>query len=279
MRSRRIVVLPLLGVIAAACFAASATADRTVVPGSSRPPWDGGAAAVTPLEQVVTRIASRIAGHAVSVRCETAAAFRSLAGSNETAGFVNTVVDHRTGTFAATATVIELTSRVCGSLQRFAQAAEKPTRCMDSATELLVPCFAGTPVSKGSGIEAVCWTSGCYRVIAYQPGYWASYARYAFAILTLAHEAIHTMQAVAGARRPTDDRVETQAECYGMQWMPWVAGQLGASPVDAQSIANYYWLGLYPAEASRHSTKPYWSAQCRPKGVLDIRAAGATAWP
>ena len=40
---------------------------------------------------------------------------------------------------------------------------------------------------------------------------------------------------------------EAKASCYGMQWMPFVAQQLGATADDAQAIARYYWDVIYPA--------------------------------
>jgi hypothetical protein len=184
-----------------------------------------------------------------------------------------------TGRYATTATLIQLTSTVCGPLQRFALAAQKPTRCLDPERNTFLPCFIGVKVARGSGVPAVCLSTACYSVVASRPGYWSEYGRYSFAILTLAHEAIHTHQAVAGYLRPGPELVETQAECHGMQWMRWVAEQLGASSDDGQALANYFWLGMYPQQASVAGSRPYWSADCRPGGKLDIRSADATAWP
>jgi hypothetical protein len=264
--------------LAAGALADDAGADRATVSWDAPQPWAGGAKTLTPIEAIAARIASRIAGHPVSVSCEGVPRFRSSDGT-DALGLVRSRVDVQSGTYTATATVIELTSQVCGPLQRFAQAAQKPTRCLDSRRHALVPCFIGTPVAPASGSAAMCWSKACYTVVASGRSYWLAYSQYSVALLVLAHEAIHTQQAVAGRSRPGPDLVETQADCSGMQWIRWVAEQLGASTDDAQAIANFFWHVEYPQGASQHGGLPYWSADCRPGGRLDIRAADATAWP
>jgi hypothetical protein len=115
------------------------------------------------------------------------------------------------------------------------------------------------------------------------PSFWSDYERYASAIVTLAHEAIHA-GGVVGGRLPSglavgDQQAEAKAECYGMQWMRYVAVRLGDTPDDAQAIAAYFWDKLYPR--GRTSANPeYWSADCRPLGTLEIEVPGeSTAWP
>lgn len=255
--------------------AAAAAADHGTVPGSTAP-WSGGDAAVTPLETLAARIASHIAGHEVHVHCETATTFRSI-GGGDNAGFVLTAVDRRTNRYAETADTIELTSQTCGPLQRFAEAAVKPTRC--SSGGRLVPCFVGARVAPGE-TRAVCADGSCFSVVGSADGYWRAYGAYASALGTLAHEAMHTRQAFAGAARPPDHLVEAEAECWGLQWLPWVARQFGDSAADAQSIATFSWLVEYPQMRSTLETRrPYWSQECRPGGKLDIRAPGAAVWP
>ena len=75
----------------------------------------------------------------------------------------------------------------------------------------------------------------------------------------------------------TTAQAEAKADCYGMQWMPYVAEQLGDTPDDAQAIARWFWDKVYPL--SRPTHPEYWSADCRPGGALDARPAGTTAWP
>lgn len=268
-----------LVVVGAFVFVAAADADRAALDPSALVPWAGGDSVISPLEAVAARIASRIAGHPVTVRCETASRFRSLEGSGEAAGFVRVLVDPRTNRYAETATVIELTSQVCGALQRFAQAPIKPTRCPRAGDHHAVACFVGAPVARDSPQPSICWSDDptCYLVVGYSKAFWHAYRAYAFALQVLAHESIHTMQAQAGSVRPEGALVEQQADCYGMQWIPWVAVQLGDSGTDPQSIASYYWLSEYRRKA--RVDPGYWSADCRPGGALDIRSAGSTSWP
>jgi hypothetical protein len=255
-----------------------ARADRATVSQVAAGPWDGGDAIVTPIEWLSSKIASHIASHTVSVRCETASSFRALGGADN-AGFVSTISDPRTNRFTRTSTIIELAPRVCGALQRFAQAPFKPTRCRDEESNAFVSCFDGAAVARGSVGAALCRGAHCYSIVRYSRDYWMRYSEYSYAISTLAHEAIHTEQAIKGAALPPSELIETQADCYGMQWMPWVAGQLGDAPNDAQSIATYFWFMQYPAKESLRLTKPYWSPDCRPGGRLDIRPPGSTLWP
>ncbi|HET7567964.1 MAG TPA: hypothetical protein VFJ91_08235 [Gaiellaceae bacterium] len=142
------------------------------------------------------------------------------------------------------------------------------------------PCFSGgqpTAENRVCNDDGVCYSAATTDVAG---DYWRDYSGYATAILALAHEPIHLWQAQAGAAVPPDSLVETQAECYGLQWMPWVATELGATADDAQSIADFTWKLLYPMRAgSDDPALPYWSAGCAPGGELDIRPAGATAWP
>ncbi|HZQ81789.1 MAG TPA: hypothetical protein VFB25_07435 [Gaiellaceae bacterium] len=262
----------------ALCAAGRASGDHATVSPQAVAPWTGGDAVVTPLEALAGRIATRIAQHPVTVNCETASKFRALAGSRDVLGFVRALTDRSTGRYAETATVIELTSQVCGPLQRFADAAMKPTRCK-AGNGRFVPCFTGTPVTSDSTAPSICEAGvpSCYAVVASSRSYWSAYAQYALAIQTLAHEAIHTFQAQAGKPVPQGDLVEQQADCYGMQWVPWVAYELGDTGRDTQAIADYFWLAEYPLK--EHDEPSYWSADCRPGGALDLRPAGAPYWP
>jgi hypothetical protein len=118
----------------------------------------------------------------------------------------------------------------------------------------------------------------CYLVGTANSSYWRRYERDAYAIWVLTHEAIHAEQVVQGRLRIADSQVEVQADCYGLQWVPWAATQLGDELADAQAIASYDWLIQYPRK-SRARPKPYWSTSCHPGGQLDIRSAGSDFWP
>ena len=72
------------------------------------------------------------------------------------------------------------------------------------------------------------------------PAYLAAYDLDAVAILTLARESVH-LSGVVGSSR---------ASCLGLQWMPYVAEQLGATPNDAQAIARWARAGHTQAACS-----------------------------
>jgi hypothetical protein len=151
------------------------------------------------------------------------------------------------------------------------------------------PCFLGTPSTSGGW----CWSvpdqagvpqKSCYVVNAAPPEpYWSSYYRYAAALGTLAHESIHLWQDQAGSLVTPDALVEAQATCSAMQWLTYVATQLGATPDDAQAIATFYWTIRYPnyrlLTDAYSLSRPYWSADCRPGGALDIRSDTSGLWP
>ena len=144
------------------------------------------------------------------------------------------------------------------------------------------PCFLGTLATSGGWCSTVPTVSGspqqsCYETTVNEPtGYWSNYFGYAWALDTLAHEAIHLWQDQAGAPLPANALVESQAACYSMQWLPYVATQLGDTPDDAQAITDFYWKIAYPSYLSLTSayaaSRPYWSSDCAPGGALDIRS-------
>jgi hypothetical protein len=83
------------------------------------------------------------------------------------------------------------------------------------------------------------------------------------ALHVLAHESFH----LAGVRG------EAEADCFGLQRVAFVAGELGASPADAQRLAAI-------ARADRAVTAPpdYRSPACFDGGALDLDPA-SHAWP
>src|SRR5262249_35125434 len=106
----------------------------------------------------------------------------------------------------------------------------------------------------------------CYplgsKIPSVQASFWTDYERTATALQTLAHESIH-LGGVVGFQLPNggaagDPLAEAKAQCYGMQWLPYVAEQLGDTPDDALAIATYYWEVVYP----RYRGTQYWSADC-----------------
>jgi hypothetical protein len=214
----------------------------------------------------------------------------------------------------------ELSPKTCWYLQEFAKAALKPTKCqpLETVEETVYESeyrlvkvrvqVTRRVRAKGKWVTKKVWvTKPVWKQVTVPktvtrevPGeptpcylgsnqfaedmprsYWQEYRNYAHAIQTLAHEAIHLAQYRAGVRvssvQPT---AEIKAECYGTQWAPWVAEQLGATPDDARAIATYYYEVIYPNMQSVYTNdgRPYWSPDCRQDGPLDL-TPGDGVWP
>src|SRR5262249_35311766 len=286
----------------AAPLAPSAAADSVTIPPGSPDPWsDPGHR--SPLEQLASTIAAQIVGRPVAVRCEDQATWTQLNPGSDAAdvlGFVMDPPDSTTTTitkyryvwkyrivhgkrqryrkkvpyttvvthadeFTASANTIELSPQVCGPLQQFAEQSTKPTKCAPSGGP--VPCFIGTPTNDFPGLCTDSTLTTCYSIANdWSDDYYSAYDGYAQALLTLAHESIHIIQGTEGKTVPPDTLVESQAECSGLQWMGQVAVQLGDSADDAQQIADYTWLLVYPDKAKLSDAysmqHPYWSADC-----------------
>jgi hypothetical protein len=301
-----------------AVSATVARADAVLVPPGTPDPWSD-PSHHSPLEQLASQVASNLAGRTVSVQCDDANTWSALtSGEADALGFVQvppdstttpvqhtkyvwryhrvhgkrkryrvkivyTVVVTHPDEFVTSATTIQLSPEICGPLQIFAEASTKPTKCVPDGGSTPGPCFVGNPTTEPPG---VCGNgqSDCFSTTASEPdAYWNSYDSFAQALLTLAHESVHIRQATAGSVVPPDMLVEAQAQCSGMQLLPEVAQQLGDSPDDAQAIADWYWLLDYPFYQQLtdpySQSHPYWSADCKPGGALDIRPAGSTLWP
>jgi hypothetical protein len=240
----------------------------------------------TPLEQLASRIASHIAGRQVTVNCESAGGWTNVvtaAGGdpNGESGFVATTWNGSTGDLLSLSTVAELSPQICYPLQQFAEAAVKPTKCLVKNTGLL----AGTRRAAKAKVKPKSAIVPCYlgagkTAAPMNAAYWSAYENYSIAILTLAHESIHLSGIVGGTLSNGlavgDPQAEAKADCYGMQWMPYVAEQFGDTPDDAAAIARYFWDKIYPLDINH---PPYWSAQCIPGGALDLHLAGTTSWP
>ena len=310
---------PLTALLAAALvWAGSAAADVVTIPVGTPDPWSD-PSHHSAFEQLASSIASTIAGRPVTVRCEDQATWTMLVSnaSADAIGFVNeqphgtttmvsryryvwafrtvhgkrqryrrkvpyTAVVTHADTFTASANTIELSPRVCGPLQTFAEQSTKPTKC--SPNGAAVSCFVGIPSTAYPGICTDSTLTTCYSTaVDWSNDYYDAYDGYAQALLTLAHESIHIIQGTKGHLVPPDTLIEAQAECSGMQWMAAVAVQLGDSADDAQTIADYQWLLVYPGKANLTDAyakqRPYWSADCKPGGPLDIRSPGSTVWP
>ena len=258
---KRFVVAGVAAVVFA-CAAGAARADVAVVPNDGSTPFDGGAEVTSPLEAAAGAIASHIAGRPVSVRCEADADWATLAGN---AGYQpSQILGYVTFLNGGAGDVAELSSDICRSLQTFAAATTKPTKCQ-VATRVVVRIRRKRTYSSVLQPFAPCFVNGAQLNPTDQP-FWNQYFYVAEALQTLAHESIHLQ----------GDPVEADAECYGMQWVAYAAQQLGDTPDDAAAIAQYYATRLYP---TRQSQSPaYWSPECRPNGKLDL-TPGDNAWP
>ncbi len=276
----------------------SASADTTPIPDSPDLPWTN-PTHEGELELLLSRVATHIANKPVTVRCEGDTDWRKLVterGGDPDAelGYVGVDFSRRTGELRFLADFAELTGdTVCLPLKRFAVAATKPTKCVVTrfkrSTVYVKKTINGAAkrvpkvvVTKVKSPPARCYL-GNMKVAREMPdAYWDAYWDYATAILTVAHESIH-LGGMVGVRFGNgvvagDPDSEAKANCYGMQWMSYVAQQLGAAPDDAQAIAFFYWDLVYPNyKGSVYGN--YWSADCRPGGPMDIRPAGKTAWP
>lgn len=315
----------VLGLLASLALAATASADTVTLRADTGLPWTD-PQHQSPLEVLGSQIASRIAGKPVGVRCEGLTDWgkltteRGIDPSSEL-GYVGVSIYSRGSeiTSVVTSPFAELSTSVCQSLQTFALAESKPTKCprtetvkelqtkpqrvlaqvkIDLGPDAKRPGKRRTLVRSAwktqlvttqvsvarTSAPAPCYTGGLTGAgpdgtTAEQRSYWLQYQSFAEAILTLAHESIHLGGMVGGATTGGllygDQQAEAKAECYGMQWMTYVATQLGATPDDALAIAQYEYRWLYPERQG----DVYWSADCIPGGALDIRTDKTAAWP
>jgi hypothetical protein len=272
--------------LSALAVAPGASADTAPIPTSAGLPW-ADPAHQSPLEVLASRIASHIAGRPVSVDCESTSEWTALVSGLDgnpaaESGFVATEWDGTTGALLSLSDVADLSSDICGPLSDFAMATTKPTKCSPSVSfapaKHMIRARAARQTVQAPG---PCYLGAGKTAAAMTPAFWARYAADAIAILTLAHESIHLGGVVGGTLSNGlavgDPQAEAKADCYGMQWMPYVAEELGDTPDDAQAIATYFWDTIYPL--SRPSHPAYWSPECRAGGLLDGRPTGATAWP
>jgi hypothetical protein len=301
-------LLPVLALVALAVPAA-ATADAVRLASAADLPWVDPAHG-TELEVLAGQIASTIAKRPVTIRCEGDYDWRTLIleqGGNPDSelGYVAAwwFADGRLSHISG---FTELSGGVCLALQQFGAAQEKPTKCSGTATERstvykpakvkvlrrvtvhgrkverpvwVVRRIPTTVTTQVAGLLRPCYQGAEQSVLPMTDPYWSDYRRYALAMLVLAHESIHLGGAVGGVLSSGlavgDQQAEAHANCWGLQWIPTVAEQLGATPDDASAIAAYAFDHIYPG----YQGTAYWSADCRPGGAMDIRPAGSPAWP
>jgi hypothetical protein len=305
MKTRGVLLLALLVALAAPV---AASADTAPIADDGSLPWASGAA-LSPIEALAGRIVSTISGRTASVRCEGDYDWGVLAAQQgfdpaaelgyvpfwiHVAGGVQ-VGEPEADTFA------ELSPTVCRNLNTFAVATSKPTKCsavrpapqrttsvvrrrVTTTKRVKVHVHGGgvayrtkrvttwqtktvqrTAYAQVTAAPAPCYAGQDRSLVSPADTYWGAYFQYALAMLAVAHEAVHL----------GNDASEVHANCYGLQWVRYVAQQLGASDDDAAAIARYVAEVVYP----RYEAVPgYWSADCVAGGPLDLHPADP-AWP
>ena len=211
------------------------------------------------------------------------------------------------GTVAGNADQMFLGPKVCLALQQFGFAAVKPTECQATVTRTTTTYvkmryraavwkradgkrvrryawrtrrIARTLTTSSLEPPANCYLGGGRELAPQDQTYWSTYRTDALGLWTLAHEAIHQQQFLGGASvNSVLPPSETDANCRGLQWIPWVAEQFGATADDAQAIAEYAYEMLYPGYQNlTNNGSPYWSPDCRPGGALDL-TPNDNLWP
>jgi hypothetical protein len=284
------VVLATLALLGLALVAAGVSrGDTAPLADSPDLPWTN-PDHTSGLEVLLSKIASEIAQKDVAIRCEGDTDWRKLVtetGGDPDAEFGYVGVDYSPrGRLRSVASFAEITGEmVCLPLKRFAVASTKPTKCT-------VVTYRPTAVYVNKVVKGVtkrvrqvtyakvkapapCYLGGLQSARTMRQSYWDAYGVYSNAILTIAHESIHLRSAPGDFYDPLG---EAKASCHGMQWMPFVAQQLGATADDAQAIALYYWDVIYPQYRTGVYTQ-YWSGECRKGGAMDLRLPGNTSWP
>jgi hypothetical protein len=275
--------------VLAVAAAAVSRADTAPLADSPDLPWTN-PDHTSGLELLLSRIASEIAHKDVTIRCEGETDWTKLVTErggdpNAELGYVG--VDYsRGGRLRSISGFAELTGEsVCLTLKRFAVAPTKPTKCLVTSLrrstvyvrQRVKGVLKRVPklVLTKSRSETSCYLGGLHGAREMPQSYWQSYGEISNAMLTLAHESIHLQANVGDLYDPLG---EAKASCYGMQLIPLVAQELGATPDDAEAIATYYWDVIYP-DYRTGAYSAYWSASCRAGGSMDIRADGKQAWP
>jgi hypothetical protein len=303
----------LIACLVAALCPAAALADSSVLPDPNAGlPWID-PAHHSPLELFAANVASHIAGRPITVTCNGDNDWSIFANQQHfdpavELGFVpGGYYWLSTRTLVANSDQMFLGPKVCLALQQFGFASTKPTKCQPTVTTTKTihvkkryraavwkrikgkrvkryvwrtRLVARTTTTSSLGPYAPCYTSGGAALTAEDQSYWSNYRADAQALWALAHESIHNQQFVAGA--PIDTLLpvsETDANCYGLQWILWVAEQFGATPDDARAIATFAYDRMYAGyQGVTNNGSSYWSEDCRQDGPLDL-TPGDNLWP
>jgi hypothetical protein len=304
MNGRGLLLLALLVALAAPV---AASADTVPIADDGALPWASGAAA-SPFEALAGQIASTISGRTVDVRCEGDYDWGVLAAQEgfdpaSELGYVPFWSRFSGGLQVGAPqadTFTELSPTVCRNLATYALAVTKPTKCAATrstpqqttsvvrrrvtttkrvkvrihghvayrtkkVTSWRSATVTNTSYAQGTTAPAPCYLGGRRSLAPQSASYWNDYFQFALSMLALAHESVHL----------GNDPNEVHANCYGLQWVRYVAQQLGAADDDAQAVAQYTAEAVYPGY---EHVAGYWSTDCVNGGPLDLHPADPI-WP
>jgi hypothetical protein len=283
-----------------AIAAAPAFADTPVLPQTDALPWTD-PNHLSPLEQLANTIASKIVQRPVRVYCDGENDWAHLAAEQgfDPNAFSSWVVFWNfsdTRTISRDSDIAHISPRVCRDLWRYGMAAVKPTKCptVTHQTTKVVRTIVVTKKVKARVKVKGKWKTviktirvpkkvthqvtqdvpgapaPCYSGASLAPGTPPNYADYVGALMQLGRASIYMHDFRIGV--PIDGPFDMRANCLGIEMIPDIAVQFGATPDDAHSIASYAYNVFY----SSSRAQPYWTADCRENGRLDISPGDGT---
>jgi hypothetical protein len=284
-------VAAIAAVVAVA--AAPAFADTPALPQTDALPWTD-ANHLSPLEQLANQVASKIAQRPVRVYCDGANDWAHLAAEQgfDPATFSTWVVYwyySDTRTISRDSDIAHLSTPICRDLWQFGMAAVKPTKCPTVIRQtksvvstirvakkvrarvkvkgkwktLIKTIHVPKKVTHQVTQEVPGAPAPCYSGTSLAATAPRNYADYAWALMQLGRDSIYMHDFRVGVS--IDGPFEVRSNCLGIEEIPEIAVQFGATPDDAHSIASYAYNVIY----ARWAGQPYWSADCRANGPLD----------
>lgn len=281
-------------------LAGIAGAEQAVLPATPELPWTD-PAHQSPTEVYASGIASRIAGRPVRVQCHSAGEWAALGFDPSSLGVVRYLYSTYTYRIVAVEDIAHLNEAVCLGLKTFGEASTKPTRCPTTQTATRT-VFETVRVKKKVRYWATVRVNGMRKRVRKSKYVWvtkrvprtvtevvpgpsapcygsgqalpATYRLHAVSLHVLGHESVHLFDFFVGAPVQTIESAEGRAECFGMQFIPGIAGLFGADEDDARALASYYWDQEYP----RMQGTPYWRPDCQPGSPFDLTPTDGF-WP
>jgi hypothetical protein len=228
-------------------------------------PWDGGAAVVSPLEELVGQVSSELAGRSVSAICNDAPEWASLAvqrgnSSDELWGYVEGMTTD--GTDFVPGDVMQLSTQACAALEAYRTGARSKPCKVDRGAEVRTERYTVRVKRKVNGkVRTVLVTKTReVPVRVTVVNLCLGYEERLLGIETVAHEAQH-LKGIGD---------EATAECYGLQHHAVVSQRFGATAAQARTMALDYFTLVYPSLDAE-----YRSPECRDGGALDLNLGAA----